>query len=96
VTLDNVPAGWLLVGFLGQSLFTSRFIVQWVASEIQKKSVVPQAFWWLSLAGGATLLAYALHRGDLVFILGQAGGLLVYLRNLSLLRKSRNEVVKTA
>ena len=87
MTLDNSPAGWLAVGMLGQVLFSGRFIVQWVASEIQKKSVVPHAFWWLSLAGGVVLLAYALHRGDLVFILGQAGGLVVYLRNLVLLRK---------
>jgi lipid-A-disaccharide synthase-like uncharacterized protein len=95
VTLDKVPTGWLLVGLLGQALFTGRFLVQWVASELKKKSVVPRAFWWLSLAGGLVLLAYALHRGDLVFILGQAGGLVVYLRNLILIRK-HGEIVKTA
>lgn len=95
MTLDKVPTGWLLVGLLGQALFTGRFLVQWVASEMRKKSVVPHAFWWLSLAGGSVLLVYALHRGDLVFILGQAGGLVVYLRNLTLLRKN-GEVAKPA
>ena len=96
MSLDTVPSGWLLVGLLGQALFTGRFLVQWVASEIKKKSVVPRAFWWLSIAGGLVLLAYAIHRGDPVFILGQAGGLIVYLRNLVLLRKHGAEIVKTA
>jgi lipid-A-disaccharide synthase-like uncharacterized protein len=88
VSLDSIPKGWLLVGFLGQALFTGRFVVQWVASEIRKKSVVPRAFWWFSIAGGMTLLAYAIHRRDPVFILGQAGGLLVYFRNLMLIRRT--------
>jgi len=88
MTIDAIPSGWLTVGFLGQALFSGRFIVQWIASERKKASVVPVAFWWLSLAGGATLLAYAIHRGDPVFILGQAAGLLVYGRNLVLLRGS--------
>lgn len=78
---------WLGVGFLGQALFSARFLVQWLASEAQRRSVVPRAFWWLSLAGGAVLLAYALWRRDPVFILGQGFGLLVYLRNLVLLRR---------
>lgn len=80
---------WLGIGFLGQALFTSRFLVQWIASERRRQSVVPLAFWWLSLAGGGTLLAYALYRGDPVFILGQAFGLVVYVRNLLLIRRSR-------
>lgn len=78
---------WLLVGFLGQALFSARFIVQWVASERARKSIIPHAFWFLSLAGGATLLAYAIYREDPVFIVGQGAGLFIYLRNLMLIRR---------
>lgn len=76
---------WLAIGFLGQLLFTSRFLVQWIASERRGTSIVPVAFWWLSLAGGVTLLAYAIWRMDPVFILGQGAGLFVYSRNLALI-----------
>lgn len=76
---------WIIIGFIGQFFFTSRFLVQWIASERQKRSVVPNAFWFLSIAGGATLLAYAIWRRDPVFIAGQALGLVVYLRNLMLI-----------
>jgi len=76
---------WLAIGFLGQGLFSVRFIVQWLKSERIKRSVVPLAFWYFSLAGGAVLLVYSLHRRDPVFILGQAIGILIYLRNLWLI-----------
>ncbi|WP_417243150.1 lipid-A-disaccharide synthase N-terminal domain-containing protein [Celeribacter sp.] len=76
---------WITIGFLGQLLFTSRFLVQWIASERKRESVVPHAFWWFSLAGGSTLLIYALWRKDPVFILGQGMGLFIYVRNLMLL-----------
>ena len=79
---------WIGIGFLGQALFSARFIIQWLASERLRQSVVPLAFWWFSLAGGATLLSYALWRGDPVFVLGQGLGLVVYLRNLVLIRRS--------
>jgi len=79
---------WIAIGFLGQALFSARFLVQWIASERKRASVVPLAFWWLSLAGGVTLFAYALWREDPVFIAGQGFGLLVYARNLALIRKS--------
>ncbi|WP_417270381.1 lipid-A-disaccharide synthase N-terminal domain-containing protein [Celeribacter sp.] len=79
---------WITIGFLGQLLFTSRFLVQWIASERKRESVVPHAFWWFSLAGGSTLLAYALWRKDPVFILGQGMGLFIYVRNLMLLAKT--------
>jgi lipid-A-disaccharide synthase-like uncharacterized protein len=85
--LFAIPRGWLLVGFLGQALFAGRFLVQWVASERSKRSVVPTAFWWLSIAGGLLLLSYALHRRDPVFVIGQASGLVVYTRNLVLIRR---------
>ena len=73
---------WLSVGFLGQAFFSSRFLVQWIASERKKESVVPVSFWFFSIGGGLTLLIYAIYRLDPVFILGQGAGLFVYLRNL--------------
>ena len=79
---------WLTIGFAGQLLFTSRFLVQWIASERSGRSVMPHAFWWFSLAGGVTLLAYALWRRDPVFAIGQASGLVVYIRNLMLIGRS--------
>ena len=80
---------WLAVGFMGQALFSARFLVQWVSSERRKRSVVPLAFWYFSVAGGATLLAYAIHRQDPVFIVGQFAGLFIYLRNLQLIYRQR-------
>jgi lipid-A-disaccharide synthase-like uncharacterized protein len=73
---------WLLVGFAGQALFFSRFLVQWLASEKRRESYVPRAFWFLSIGGGLILLGYAVHRRDPVFIVGQATGILIYTRNL--------------
>jgi lipid-A-disaccharide synthase-like uncharacterized protein len=78
---------WLGLGFLGQSLFFMRFLVQWIVSERSRKSVVPKAFWYFSILGGATLLAYAIHQRDVVFIVGQASGLLIYGRNMMLIRQ---------
>ncbi|MCX7670605.1 MAG: lipid-A-disaccharide synthase N-terminal domain-containing protein [Anaerolineae bacterium] len=80
---------WVLFGFLAQLMFTGRFLLQWLASERQRKSVVPVAFWYFSLAGGMMLLAYAIHRRDPVIILGQAVGVVIYLRNLMLIYKDR-------
>lgn len=88
---------WLAVGFMGQVLFSARFLVQWVSSERRKRSVVPLAFWYFSVAGGATLLAYAIHRQDPVFIVGQFAGLFIYLRNLQLIyRQRRTEAADSA
>lgn len=80
---------WLIVGFLGQALFSLRFLVQWLASERRRRSVVPTAFWVFSLCGGITLLSYAIYRRDPVFIVGQAGGLLIYSRNLYFIYRER-------
>lgn len=77
------------LGFLGQLLFSARFLVQWLASERAGRSVVPNAFWWLSILGGATLFAYAVIRQDPVFIVGQGAGLAIYLRNIALIRRGR-------
>ncbi len=90
---DNL---WLIVGFLGQALFTSRFLVQWIASERQKKSVIPTAFWWLSIGGGVLLFVYALSRHDPVFSLGQGMGLVVYLRNVMLIRRESRQNAQAA
>jgi|SRR5688572_22736105 lipid-A-disaccharide synthase-like uncharacterized protein len=79
---------WFVVGMVGQAVFFSRFVVQWIVSERAGRSTIPRAFWWLSLAGAGLLLVYALHRKDLVFVLGQSFGWLVYTRNLVLLRRS--------
>lgn len=87
---------WLIVGFAGQALFSARFLVQWIASERQKKSVIPVMFWYFSILGGSTLLLYAIHKEDPVFILGQGGGLLIYARNLYfVVRHSKEEKLAT-
>lgn len=82
---------WIIIGFVGQALFSMRFVVQWIASERMRRSIIPQAFWYFSLAGGVTLLAYAIHKQDPVFIAGQGLGLAVYLRNLYLIRSGRQQ-----
>lgn len=80
---------WIAVGFAGQILFSMRFIVQWIMSEREVRSYIPMAFWYFSIAGGVTLLAYAIHRQDPVFIVGQAFGVLIYGRNLTLIFRER-------
>ena len=82
---------WLGVGFLGQILFSMRFLIQWLVSEMRRRSIVPVAFWYFSLAGGVTLLSYAIYREDPVFIVGQAGGLVIYARNLYLIHRNRQD-----
>lgn len=82
---------WLVFGLFGQFFFFLRFFVQWIVSEVRKKSTVPAVFWFLSLIGGVTLLIYAIHRQDPVFIIGQSGGLIIYIRNIMLLNKEKRE-----
>lgn len=86
----KIPSFWLVLGFVGQALFSMRFILQWLKSEREGCSVIPIAFWYFSLAGSLVLLAYAIHRADPVFILGQAGGIVIYLRNLYLISRERH------
>ncbi len=76
---------WLAIGLGGQLVFTARFVVQWIVSERKKRSVIPVAFWYLSLVGSLVLLSYAIHTGDPVFILGFCLNSLVYIRNLWLI-----------
>ena len=77
-------------GLIGQLLFTGRFIIQWVSSERHGRSVIPAAFWHLSISGAIVLLIYAVLRHDPVFVLGQSTGLLIYLRNLQFIARQRD------
>ncbi len=83
---------WLALGFFAQLLFSARFLVQWIASERCKRSVIPVAFWWLSLCGGGLLLTYSIWRKDPVFILGQTTGVFIYARNLYFIYKERTQL----
>jgi len=84
---------WIAFGFLGQALFGARFLIQWICSERKKESYIPVVFWYLSLGGGLILFAYAIHRKDPVFIVGQSMGVIVYVRNLVLIgRKQKAEL----
>ncbi len=91
-TVLNVysPIGiaWVVMGLLGQVLFTGRMVVQWLVSEKQKRSTVPVAFWWMSLVGATMLVAYFIWRRDIVGILGQSAGWLIYVRNLRLIYRT--------
>ncbi len=80
---------WVVIGFAAQLMFMMRFVVQWIASERVRKSIVPVTFWYFSLAGGAMLLTYAIYRRDPVFIFGQAGGLVIYMRNLYFIHQGK-------
>ncbi|WP_421850722.1 lipid-A-disaccharide synthase N-terminal domain-containing protein [Oricola sp.] len=80
---------WIVLGFFAQGCFTMRFLVQWIASERARRSVVPVAFWFFSLFGGALLFVYAIQRQDPVFIAGQGMGLFIYIRNIWLIASER-------
>jgi lipid-A-disaccharide synthase-like uncharacterized protein len=83
---------WIAIGFFGQALFSARFLVQWIASERRKESVIPTYFWYFSIGGGLVLLTYAIHRRDIVFGVGQAAGLFVYARNLYFVYRRRRRL----
>lgn len=86
---EQTTGMWLMLGFLGQAVFTARFLAQWIASERKKTSVVPVVFWWLSMLGGLLLLTYAIKRQDPVIIVGQSMGVFIYIRNLMLVAKGK-------
>ncbi len=90
-SLSNIEIVFLVIGFLGQGLFASRFLVQWIYSEKKGESYIPIVFWYLSIFGGLGLLTYAIFRKDPVIILGQSFGIIIYLRNLFLIYKKKNE-----
>jgi lipid-A-disaccharide synthase-like uncharacterized protein len=83
----GVPLPWLIVGLVGQAMFFGRFLVQWIATERARRSVVPIGFWYMSIAGGLITLVYAIHQQDPVFILGQTTGTIVYVRNIYFRRR---------
>ena len=87
---------WVLLGFIAQGMFTTRFLVQWIATERAGHSVIPLGFWIFSIAGGLLLLVYALYRKDPVFIAGQAFGVFVYLRNLHFVMRDRKAAATAA
>jgi lipid-A-disaccharide synthase-like uncharacterized protein len=91
ILADQEAATWLAIGFAGQALFFMRFFIQWIHSERQRKSIIPVAFWYFSLGGGATLLAYAIYRADPVFIVGQFCGLFIYSRNLYFIMHAKRD-----
>jgi lipid-A-disaccharide synthase-like uncharacterized protein len=82
---------WLTVGFTAQAMFSMRFIIQWLASERARRSVVPETFWYFSFVGGLMLFVYAIYRMDPVFILGQGSGLFIYARNIHFIINARRE-----
>lgn len=85
---------WLYLGLVGQFFFSARFLVQWLATEKQKKSVVPISFWYFSILGSTLLLAYAIYKKDPVFIIGQSFGMIVYFRNLQIIFKKENKALE--
>ena len=80
---------WLIIGFIGQALFGARFIIQWIVSEKKGESTIPLAFWYCSIGGAMVLLAYAIHKQDPVFIVGQSMGSIIYIRNLILIDRKK-------
>ncbi|MDO8140328.1 MAG: lipid-A-disaccharide synthase N-terminal domain-containing protein [Candidatus Brocadiales bacterium] len=80
---------WVVLGFIGQTMFGSRFFIQWIVSERRGESTVPEICWYLSMAGSAILFTYAIYRRDPVFIMGQCSGIFIYARNIMLIYKKK-------
>jgi lipid-A-disaccharide synthase-like uncharacterized protein len=87
---------WVAIGFAGQMAFFGRMMIQWLVSEKQRQSVIPEAFWWLSLVGGVVLFTYFVWRKDIVGVLGQTSGVVIYARNLRLIHKQRRREARQA
>ena len=79
------------LGLGGQLIFGSRFFVQWIASERARRSVIPLAFWYLSIVGSLLTLIYAFYIKEPVFIISQLGGLVIYTRNLMFISRDRQK-----
>ena len=88
-SLSTAEIIFLVIGFLGQGLFASRFVVQWIYSEKKGESSIPVIFWYLSIFGGVGLLVYAISRKDPVIITGQLFGIFIYMRNLILIYRKK-------
>ncbi|OOP57333.1 MAG: lipid A biosynthesis protein [Candidatus Brocadia carolinensis] len=80
---------WVTFGFVGQLLFGSRFFIQWIVSEKRGESIIPELFWYFSMAGSVLLFSYAIHKRDPVFIMGQCSGIFIYTRNIMLIFKKK-------
>jgi len=91
-SISTTELVWVTLGLIAQLMFTMRFVVQWVASERARRSIVPEAFWYFSFLGGVMLLAYAIYRLDPVFIIGQAAGLFIYGRNIFFIWLGKREL----
>jgi lipid-A-disaccharide synthase-like uncharacterized protein len=91
--MSNYEILWVGIGFVGQSLFFSRWLLQWVVSERKAESQIPVSFWYMSLIGSVIVLAYAIHKMDPVFMVGQGVGTLVYVRNIMLVHRTKKRVV---
>jgi lipid-A-disaccharide synthase-like uncharacterized protein len=87
---------WVMLGFLAQLMFSMRFLVQWIASERARRSVIPIAFWFFSVGGGAMLFIYAIHRKDPVFIVGQGAGLIIYFRNIYFILRKQDPLTASS
>ena len=87
---EMIPVWLLVMGVLGQVIFTLRFIYQWVYSEKRKQSVLPLGFWLISLTGSLLILSYGIIRKDPVLIMAQCFGFVVYLRNIIIIRRNTN------
>ncbi len=86
---DKIANRWVLLGLVGQFIFASRFLIQWIASERKRESIIPLSFWYLSIVGSAILLAYAIHIADPVFIVANLFTGIIYVRNLMLIGRHR-------
>jgi lipid-A-disaccharide synthase-like uncharacterized protein len=91
----NITPAWMIVGLIGQTIFGARFVLQWIASERLKRSVVPTAFWYLSIVGSVIVLTYSIYRRDPVFIAGYSLNMVIYLRNLYFIRREAAAAVQS-
>ena len=89
--MGSFSNAWLALGLIGQTVFSGRFLLQWIYSEYKRRSVIPMAFWHASIIGALLLLCYACYKKDPVFIVGQASGLLIYVRNLQMRKRDKKE-----
>jgi lipid-A-disaccharide synthase-like uncharacterized protein len=93
-SVSGISNAWLIIGMAGQAIFSARFVLQWIYSEYRRESAIPMSFWYASIIGGVILFAYAVYRRDPVFIIGQAFGLFVYLRNVELRWREDRDAVE--
>ena len=81
-----------ILGYVGQFVFFMRFVVQWIASERKKESVIPEAFWWISIGGGAITFFYGLFKPAPPIVVAQLCANVIYIRNLVLVRRMKERL----